>query len=119
MLSRLYDNEEMFEKYLSGKYGGGKTLCQKFGIRSRTQLFRWLKLYRKDPELLKVDGIGFQKQQEKTRNVGIGLEVCKTIIEAHKGQLFIENRQEGGARVSFSLPLANLEIEEKEMDYEI
>ena len=78
---------------------------------------------RKENEYAKIivedDGIGFQKQQEKTRNVGIGLEVCKTIIEAHKGQLFIENRQEGGARVSFSLPLANLEIEEKEMDYEI
>lgn len=26
------------------------------GIRSRTQLFKWLKLYRKDPELLKDDG---------------------------------------------------------------
>ena len=48
--------KEICEKYLSGKYGGGKTLCQKFGIRSRTQLFRWLKLYRKDPELLKIDG---------------------------------------------------------------
>ena len=50
--------KEICEKYLSGKYGGGRTLCQKFGIRSRTQLFRWLKLYRKDPELLKVDGRG-------------------------------------------------------------
>ena len=50
--------KEICEKYLSGKYGGGKTLCQKFGIRSRTQLFRWLKLYRKDPELLKEDGRG-------------------------------------------------------------
>ena len=50
--------KDICEKYLSGKYGEGKTLCQKSGIRSRTQLFKWLKLYRKDPELIKDDGRG-------------------------------------------------------------
>ena len=50
--------KEMCEKYLSGEYGGGKTFCQKFGIRNKSQLYAWLKLYHKDPELLKDDGRG-------------------------------------------------------------
>lgn len=50
--------KEACEKYLSGEYGGGMTFCQKFGIRSKRQLYDWVKLYRKDPELLKVDGRG-------------------------------------------------------------
>ena len=50
--------KEMCEKYLSGEYGGGKTFCQKFGIRSKTQLYNWIILYRKDPELLKEDNRG-------------------------------------------------------------
>ena len=50
--------KEICEKYLSGEYGGGMTFCQKFGIKSKRQLYDWVKLYRKDPELLKVDGRG-------------------------------------------------------------
>ena len=50
--------KDICEKYLSGKYGGGMTFCQKFGIKSKRQLYDWVKLYRKDPELLKVDGRG-------------------------------------------------------------
>jgi len=50
--------KEICEKYLSGKYGGGKTFCQKFGIRNKSQLYAWLNLYRKNPELLKEDGRG-------------------------------------------------------------
>lgn len=54
-----YDfKKDICEKYLSGEYGGGMTFCQKFGIKSKTQLYEWLKLYRKDPELLKDDGRG-------------------------------------------------------------
>ena len=50
--------KDICEKYLSGEYGGGKTFCRKFGIRSKTQLYRWTKLYLRNPELLKVDGRG-------------------------------------------------------------
>ena len=50
--------KEICKKYLSGEYGGGMTFCQKFGIRNKSQLYAWLNLYRKDPELLKEDGRG-------------------------------------------------------------
>lgn len=39
------------------------------------------------------------------RNMGIGLSVCMSIVRAHGGRMTAENRKEGGARVSFALPL--------------
>ncbi len=40
----------------------------------------------------------------KTTGMGMGLPVSKTIIEAHKGKLWAENRPEGGACFCFTLP---------------
>ena len=37
-------------------------------------------------------------------NSGLGLSVSKGIIEKHKGTIEIQNREEGGARVTISLP---------------
>jgi len=37
-------------------------------------------------------------------NSGLGLSVSKGIIEKHKGNIVIQNRKEGGARVTISLP---------------
>ena len=34
----------------------------------------------------------------------IGLSVCMSIVKAHKGSMYAENRREGGARVSFEIP---------------
>lgn len=42
----------------------------------------------------------------KVNGLGVGLSICRTIIEAHQGRIWAENRQEGGARVSFNLPLS-------------
>lgn len=42
----------------------------------------------------------------KTNGMGIGLPICRTIVEAHGGQIRAENRPEGGARFSFTLPIA-------------
>jgi len=36
--------------------------------------------------------------------VGLGLSIVKSIVEAHNGQVGVENRQRGGARFWFSLP---------------
>ncbi|NIJ21779.1 PAS domain S-box-containing protein [Sphingomonas naasensis] len=41
----------------------------------------------------------------KPMGMGIGLSICKTIIEAHRGSIWAENI-ENGARISFSLPVA-------------
>lgn len=41
---------------------------------------------------------------DNRKNMGIGLTVCRTIIEAHGGQMSAENRPEGGALMRFTLP---------------
>ena len=38
-------------------------------------------------------------------NMGIGLSVCATIIKAHGGEIFAENRREGGAAFYFTLEM--------------
>ena len=35
---------------------------------------------------------------------GLGLAIAKGLVEAHGGQIWAENRTQGGARISFSLP---------------
>ena len=39
------------------------------------------------------------------RNMGIGLTVCQSIIQAHGGTVKAYNRKEGGAAFEFSLPM--------------
>ena len=41
---------------------------------------------------------------ETRRIMGIGLTVCKAIADAHGGDMSAENRSDGGASVSFTLP---------------
>ncbi|HWU96461.1 MAG TPA: PAS domain S-box protein [Sphingomonas sp.] len=40
----------------------------------------------------------------KETGTGLGLPICRTIVEAHGGRLWAENLPEGGAMFSFALP---------------
>lgn len=40
--------------------------------------------------------------------VGLGLTICRAMVAAHDGQIWIANREGGGAVVSFTLPLRGL-----------
>jgi signal transduction histidine kinase len=42
----------------------------------------------------------------RPEGMGLGLTVCRTIIEAHHGRLWAENNSEGGASFHFLLPAA-------------
>ncbi len=43
--------------------------------------------------------------RDSARGLGIGLSICKTIINAHGGEIYANNRPEGGAQFMFTLPL--------------
>jgi signal transduction histidine kinase len=71
--------------------------------------------------LVEDDGIGISPDAQERRferfwredrdrssreNSGLGLEIERGLVEAHRGAIWAENRSEGGARVAFSLPVA-------------
>jgi PAS domain S-box-containing protein len=45
-------------------------------------------------------------QGDKASGFGIGLSVCRTILDAHEGLIAVGNRADGGAHVSIRLPSA-------------
>jgi two-component system, OmpR family, sensor histidine kinase KdpD len=47
--------------------------------------------------------------------VGLGLAICRAIIESHDGTITASNRPQGGACVTFTLPLGNPPIIEEEV----
>ncbi|WP_406243394.1 sensor histidine kinase [Tissierella carlieri] len=49
--------------------------------------------------------------KDSTRDLGIGLSICKTIIRAHGGEIYANNRPEGGAQFMFTIPLCREKYE--------
>lgn len=47
--------------------------------------------------------------------VGLGLAICRAIVEAHDGSIVAANRVEGGASVTFTLPLGEPPVIEEEV----
>ena len=45
------------------------------------------------------------ERESATAGVGLGLAICRAIVEAHKGRIWAENTRNHGARFSFTLPL--------------
>lgn len=43
------------------------------------------------------------KSTDRKRGIGLGLAICKEVVEAHGGKIWAENRREGGARFTFWL----------------
>jgi two-component system sensor histidine kinase KdpD len=41
----------------------------------------------------------------KTSGIGLGLTICRAMVEAHGGRIWAENITGGGTRVSITLPL--------------
>ncbi len=45
------------------------------------------------------------KSSNRTRGAGLGLAICKGLVEAHGGRIWIQDRTEPGTVVSFTLPI--------------
>lgn len=45
------------------------------------------------------------EEYDSRKNMGIGLSVCMSIVKAHRGDMKAENKDGGGARVVFWLPM--------------
>jgi two-component system sensor histidine kinase KdpD len=47
----------------------------------------------------------YRGHSAQVRGVGLGLAICRAIVELHGGGITAENRPGGGATIRFTLPL--------------
>jgi len=58
-----------------------------------------------------VDRIFEPFYSTKEGGVGIGLSICRSIIEAHEGKIWAEQNNARGSTFQFTLPIANTPVE--------
>lgn len=63
------------------------------------------------PRLFEVRSSNSPRSEDSSRGLGMGLSICKTIVEAHGGYISGGNRAGGGAEFVFNLPLEEEDIE--------
>ena len=51
---------------------------------------------------------GIKRSPDSRRGIGLGLALCKTIIQAHGGEIWAENLLPHGAKFLFTLPIADV-----------
>lgn len=72
----------------------------------------WITAHVRDPGIpADVVGALFQPftrsdEHASVAGIGLGLNVCRRLIEVHHGRIWAENRPDGGADFAFSLPAA-------------
>ena len=52
---------------------------------------------------------GIKRSPDSRRGIGLGLALCRSIVQAHGGEIKVSNIQPHGARFLFTLPIAEVE----------
>jgi C4-dicarboxylate-specific signal transduction histidine kinase len=92
--------------------------CDALNTKSRSKHQLTIETQRWDPERVKVaitdTGPGFPAEMlerpfepfrtTKANGLGLGLPICRSIVSAHGGQIWLSNSDGGGARACFALP---------------
>ena len=52
---------------------------------------------------------GVKRSPDSRRGIGLGLALCRSIVQAHGGEIKANNIQPHGARFLFTLPIAEVE----------
>jgi len=50
------------------------------------------------------------KKGDTNRGIGLGLSICKAIVEAHGGKISAKNNTQNGASFKFNIPFSGGEI---------
>ena len=79
------------EKYLNGELGSMAYASRQLGLRSHEQLRQWIKLYKQDPELLKVDGRHFGKKDGVQKGIPKKPNLKELSLEEQVEYLKMEN----------------------------
>ena len=59
-----------------------------------------------------INLISVKHSADSRRGIGLGLSLCRSIVQAHGGEIWMMNARPHGAKVSFTLPIAEV------MEYE-
>ena len=51
---------------------------------------------------------GIKHSADSRRGIGLGLALCRSIVQAHGGEIWMMNARPHGAKVSFTLPIAEV-----------
>ena len=56
--------------------------------------------------------VGDNRSSDSRRSLGLGLALCKSIIESHHGTIFVSDNKPQGTIITFTLPIGKVEINE-------
>lgn len=68
------------------------------------------------PHIFEMFYTGNNKTADSRRSLGLGLHLCKAIINAHEGEIFIENNSPTGCIFTFKIPSGEVELNEQAPD---